>query len=115
MKEKKARVEDALHATRAAVEEGIVPGGGVTLLRAGDVIQSLKLEGEEKSQVRVELSAIMSAPLSKDCDNRDAGNQQRRPQEVVSGPPHGRGNLRDLLPAEPRSERARASKHAGCW
>jgi chaperonin GroEL len=48
MKEKKARVEDALHATRAAVEEGIVPGGGVTLLRAGEVIKSLNLEGEEK-------------------------------------------------------------------
>ena len=48
MKEKKARVEDALHATRAAVEEGIVPGGGVTLLRAGEVIKTLKLEGEEK-------------------------------------------------------------------
>ncbi|HZL84858.1 MAG TPA: chaperonin GroEL [Candidatus Krumholzibacteria bacterium] len=48
MKEKKARVEDALHATRAAVEEGIVPGGGVTLLRAAEVIKGLKLEGEEK-------------------------------------------------------------------
>jgi chaperonin GroEL len=48
MKEKKARVEDALHATRAAVEEGIVIGGGVALLRAGDAILALKLEGEEK-------------------------------------------------------------------
>jgi chaperonin GroEL len=48
MKEKKARVEDALHATRAAVEEGIVPGGGVTLLRAADAINALKLAGEEK-------------------------------------------------------------------
>jgi chaperonin GroEL len=48
MKEKKARVEDAMHATRAAVEEGIVPGGGVALLRAADAIDSLKLEGDEK-------------------------------------------------------------------
>jgi chaperonin GroEL len=48
MKEKKARVEDALNATRAAVEEGIVPGGGVALLRAATVIEGLKLEGDEK-------------------------------------------------------------------
>ncbi len=48
MKEKKARVEDALNATRAAVEEGIVPGGGVALLRASTAIDSLKLEGDEK-------------------------------------------------------------------
>ncbi len=48
MKEKKARVEDALHATRAAVEEGIVAGGGVALLRCQDAIDKLKLEGDEK-------------------------------------------------------------------
>ena len=48
MKEKKARVEDALHATRAAVEEGIVPGGGVALLRAGQALQNLKAEGDEQ-------------------------------------------------------------------
>ncbi|RME72324.1 MAG: chaperonin GroEL [Verrucomicrobia bacterium] len=47
MKEKKARVEDALHATRAAVEEGIVPGGGVALLRSIGAIDELKLEGDE--------------------------------------------------------------------
>jgi chaperonin GroEL len=47
MKEKKARVEDALNATRAAVEEGIVPGGGVALLRAATVLEKLKLEGDE--------------------------------------------------------------------
>jgi chaperonin GroEL len=45
MKEKKARVEDAMHATRAAVEEGIVPGGGVTLVRAGKVLDSFQIEG----------------------------------------------------------------------
>jgi chaperonin GroEL len=48
MKEKKARVEDAMHATRAAVEEGIVPGGGVALLRTSEAIDALKLEGDEK-------------------------------------------------------------------
>ena len=48
MKEKKARVEDALHATRAAVEEGIVPGGGVAFLRCLDALSDLKLKGDEK-------------------------------------------------------------------
>jgi chaperonin GroEL len=48
MKEKKARVEDALHATRAAVEEGIVPGGGVALLRAGKTLQNQKGDGDEQ-------------------------------------------------------------------
>ena len=48
MKEKKARVEDALNATRAAVEEGIVPGGGVALLRCAKAIDKLKVEGDEK-------------------------------------------------------------------
>src|SRR6476646_845392 len=53
MKEKKARVEDALHATRAAVEEGIVPGGGVALLRASSALSSLKLEGDEAVGVAI--------------------------------------------------------------
>jgi chaperonin GroEL len=53
MKEKKARVEDALHATRAAVEEGIVPGGGVALLRASAALQNLKLEGDEQFGVTI--------------------------------------------------------------
>jgi len=48
MKERKARIEDALAATRAAVEEGIVPGGGVALIRAASAISKLKLEGDEK-------------------------------------------------------------------
>jgi chaperonin GroEL len=48
MKEKKARVEDALHATRAAVEEGIVPGGGVALLGCVEVIEGLDLTGDER-------------------------------------------------------------------
>jgi len=48
MKEKKARVEDAMHATKAAVEEGIVPGGGVALVRGGKALEGLKLEGDQK-------------------------------------------------------------------
>src|SRR5262245_41055712 len=48
MKEKKARVEDALHATRAAVSEGIVAGGGVALLRAAKTLDDLKLAGDER-------------------------------------------------------------------
>jgi chaperonin GroEL len=59
MKEKKARVEDALHATRAAVEEGIVPGGGVALLRAQKALENMKnLEGDEKIGVQIVRRAI---------------------------------------------------------
>jgi chaperonin GroEL len=53
MKEKKARVEDALHATRAAVEEGIVPGGGVALLRASIALEKMTLEGDEQFGVTI--------------------------------------------------------------
>ena len=58
MKEKKARVEDAMHATKAAVEEGIVPGGGVALLRASKALQQLKLEGDEQIGVNIITRAI---------------------------------------------------------
>src|SRR5260221_3723282 len=53
LKEKKARVEDAMHATRAAVEEGIVPGGGVALLRSIPALDKLKLEGDEQIGVNI--------------------------------------------------------------
>ncbi|MBT4021908.1 chaperonin GroEL [archaeon] len=53
MKEKKARVDDALHATRAAVEEGVVAGGGVTLLRSGEVLNSLNLTGDQQIGVEI--------------------------------------------------------------
>jgi len=58
MKEKKARVEDAMHATKAAVEEGIVPGGGVALLRAANVLKTLKLAGDEQIGVSIIARAI---------------------------------------------------------
>jgi len=68
MKEKKARVEDALHATRAAVEEGIVPGGGVALIRAQRVIEKLNVEGDEKIGAAI-VSRAIEAPLRQLADN----------------------------------------------
>ena len=58
MKEKKARVEDALHATRAAVEEGIVPGGGVTLIRAAKALEGVKLEHDQQFGVNIIKRAV---------------------------------------------------------
>ncbi len=68
MKEKKARVEDALHATRAAVEEGIVAGGGVALLRCGKAIDNVKLEGDEAIGAQIVRRAIES-PIRMLCAN----------------------------------------------
>jgi chaperonin GroEL len=63
MKEKKARVEDALHATRAAVEEGVVPGGGVALIRALDAIKKLKGDNEDQNHGILIAKRAMEAPL----------------------------------------------------
>ena len=68
MKEKKARVEDALHATRAAVEEGIVPGGGVALLRAQSTLDSLGLEGEQAAGVNI-IRRALEEPLRRIAEN----------------------------------------------
>lgn len=68
MKEKKARVEDALHATRAAAKEGIVPGGGVALIRAQKALDSLKLEGDEAIGAQIVRKAC-EAPLRQLVDN----------------------------------------------
>ena len=68
MKEKKARVEDAMHATRAAVEEGIVPGGGVALLRAALVLEKLKLAGDDQVGVNV-LKRACEEPLRQIVQN----------------------------------------------
>jgi chaperonin GroEL len=70
MKEKKARVEDALHACRAAVEEGILPGGGVAVLRARKALEKLKkeLEGDEKVGVDIVMRAL-SAPIKQIAAN----------------------------------------------
>ncbi|MEM1303922.1 MAG: TCP-1/cpn60 chaperonin family protein, partial [Planctomycetota bacterium] len=68
MKQKKARVEDALHATRAAVEEGILPGGGVALLRSKEAVAEAKGKGDEKIGINIILG-ILDAPLKQIADN----------------------------------------------
>jgi len=68
MKEKKARVEDALHATRAAVEEGIIPGGGVALLRSVSELDKLKLEGDEAIGVLI-IKRALEEPSRQLADN----------------------------------------------
>ncbi|MFA5259734.1 MAG: chaperonin GroEL [Candidatus Omnitrophota bacterium] len=86
MKEKKARVEDALHATRAAVEEGIVPGGGVALLRAIEVIDSLKLTGDVLTGAKIVRMAL-EAPVRQLATNaglEGAVIVQRLKQEAVT-------------------------------
>jgi chaperonin GroEL len=72
MKEKKARVEDAMHATKAAVEEGIVPGGGVALLRAAKALDNLKLEGDQKVGVAL-IKRALEEPMRWIASN--AGNE----------------------------------------
>ena len=69
LKEKKARVEDAMHATRAAVEEGIVPGGGVTLVRAAKVLESFKLEDEDENIGVNIVKRALEEPLRKIAEN----------------------------------------------
>ncbi|MCK4857307.1 MAG: chaperonin GroEL, partial [candidate division Zixibacteria bacterium] len=71
MKEKKARVEDALHATRAAVEEGIIPGGGVALIRAISVLDDVKVEEDEMIGVNIVRKAL-EAPIRLIAENAGA-------------------------------------------
>ncbi|KMN81747.1 MULTISPECIES: chaperonin GroEL [Chromobacterium] len=88
MKEKKARVEDALHATRAAVEEGVVAGGGVALLRARSTLDSLKTDNaDQDAGVKIVLKAI-EAPLRQIVKN--AGEE---PSVVVNKVLEGKGNF----------------------
>jgi len=68
MKEKKARVEDALHATRAAVEEGIIPGGGVALLRSVSALDKVKVDDEEAVGVDI-MRRALDSPIRQICDN----------------------------------------------
>jgi chaperonin GroEL len=68
MKEKKARLEDALNATRAAVEEGIVPGGGVALIRCIKALENIKVTGEEKNGVAI-LKRALQEPLRQIAEN----------------------------------------------
>ena len=86
MKEKKARVEDALHATRAAVEEGIVPGGGVALIRAQKALDTLKLHGDEQVGLEIVRRAV-EAPL-----RQLATNAGKEGALIVQEVKKGKGN-----------------------
>ncbi len=102
MKEKKARVEDALHATRAAVEEGIVPGGGVALIRAQNALDNVRAKGDEKIGVEIVRRAI-EQPLRALADN--AGVEGSIVVEKVKGQKGNEGynvatgNYEDLVAA----------------
>ena len=86
MKEKKARVEDALHATRAAVEEGIVPGGGVALIRAQKALDAVKLHGDEQVGLEIVRRAV-EAPL-----RQLASNAGKEGALIVQEVKKGKGN-----------------------
>ena len=87
MKEKKARVEDALHATRAAVEEGIIPGGGVALLRAVESLKKVKVDAEQAVGVDI-MTRALEAPIRQICEN--AGME---PSIVVQKVREGKGDF----------------------
>ena len=88
MKEKKARVEDALHATRAAVEEGVVAGGGVALIRAKQSIKDIKGDNpEQDAGIKIVLRA-MEEPMRQIV--RNAGDE---PSVVVDRVANGKGNF----------------------
>jgi chaperonin GroEL len=78
MKERKFRVDDAVHAVKAAAQEGIVPGGGLTCLRAADAILKLKLEGDEAAGARI-IAKALEAPMATIVSN--AGYD---PSEIVT-------------------------------
>jgi chaperonin GroEL len=88
MKEKKARVEDALHATRAAVEEGVVPGGGVALLRALPALDKIKGDNDEQSTGINIAKRSLQEPLRMIVQN--AGGE---PSVVVNKVIEGKGNF----------------------
>ena len=84
MKQKKARVEDALHATRAAVEEGILPGGGVALLRCREAVEKARssAKGDEKIGVDIVLSAGRTDPSDRrQLRHRRLGGRRRSAPE----------------------------------
>jgi chaperonin GroEL len=87
MKEKKARVEDALHATRAAVEEGIVAGGGVALIRAQGALAGVKVNDEQKAGVRI-IERALEEPL-----RQIVGNAGEEGSIVVQKIKEGKGNF----------------------
>ncbi len=88
MKEKKARVEDALHATRAAVEEGVVPGGGVALVRAATIVGTLKGDNEDQTHGIKLLLRAMEAPM-----RQIAANAGAEASVVTNAVKNGEGNF----------------------
>ena len=130
MKEKKARVEDAMHATKAAVEEGIVAGGGVALLRCLGAVAAVKAEGDEAVGVAI-IRRSLEEPLRQIADN--AGHEGavvvrtspgaegrrglQRPDRRLREPGRGRRDRPDqggpLRPAERRLDRVAAADHRG--
>jgi chaperonin GroEL len=102
MKEKKARVEDALHATRAAVEEGIVPGGGVALLRSASALEKLKLRGDEQIGVDIVRRAL-EEPIRQIAQNAGEESsvvvQRVREEKGSFGLNAETGEFEDLLAA----------------
>jgi chaperonin GroEL len=102
MKEKKARVEDALHATRAAVEEGIVPGGGVALIRCIEAVEKLKLSSDEAVGAQIVRRAL-EEPLRKLADNGGYEGsivvQEVRKRKGAEGFDVDKGEYTDLVKA----------------
>ncbi len=102
MKEKKARVEDALHATRAAVEEGIVPGGGVALLRSASALEKLKLKADEQIGVEIVRRAL-EEPIRQIAENAGEESsvvvQRIREEKGSFGFNADSGKFEDLLAA----------------
>ena len=142
MKEKKARVEDALHATRAAVEEGIVPGGGVALIRALSSLDSLKFSDDRQYGVNIirraaeePLRQIAGERGRRRLDRRGQGQERQgrvrlqRGDRGVRGPGQGRRHRPDqgrargaaergvgrLADADHRGARRRAAEEEGGW
>jgi len=104
LKEKKARIEDALHATRAAVEEGVLPGGGVALIRTLKALNALQLEGDEATGVKIVRNAI-TAPLRQIAEKRRRKRRGRR----ASG--HGSQGQRRLQRPDRRIRGHAESRH----
>jgi chaperonin GroEL len=100
MKEKKARVEDALHATRAAVAEGVVPGGGVALLRAAAALDGLSASGDEAVGIQI-LRRALEQPIRTIADNAGAEGsliaQQVKSSTGAQGWDAERGSFADMI------------------
>lgn len=118
MKEKKARVEDALHATRAAVEEGIVAGGGVALLRAVSALDDVKAKGDEKIGVEI-IRRVLEEPIRQIAENAgEEGSvvaQRVKSEKGNIGFDAEKGEYRDMIDAgiiDPKKVTRTALKNA---